>query len=78
VTAVYSHGHIDHSFGMPVWAAEAAERNCVLGADPGVAALPGGEEGLRVAGHPAELAWHAPPGDDQVAFRLATTPGGGR
>ncbi len=24
-TAVYSHGHIDHVFGVPVWAAEAAE-----------------------------------------------------
>jgi glyoxylase-like metal-dependent hydrolase (beta-lactamase superfamily II) len=36
-------------------------------ADPGVAALPGGEEGLRVAGHLAELAWLAAPGDDQVA-----------
>ena len=36
-------------------------------ADPGVAALPGGEERLRVAGHLAELAWLAAPGDDQVA-----------
>ena len=36
-------------------------------ADPGVAALPGGEEGLRVAGHLAELAWLAAPEDDQVA-----------
>lgn len=36
-------------------------------ADPRVAALPGGEEGLRVAGHLAELAWLAAPGDDQVA-----------
>ena len=26
-TAVYSHGHIDHVFGIGVWAAEAAERN---------------------------------------------------
>jgi glyoxylase-like metal-dependent hydrolase (beta-lactamase superfamily II) len=26
-TAVYSHGHIDHVFGVPVWAAESAERN---------------------------------------------------
>ncbi len=25
-TAVYSHGHIDHVFGVPVWAAESAER----------------------------------------------------
>jgi glyoxylase-like metal-dependent hydrolase (beta-lactamase superfamily II) len=25
-TAIYSHGHIDHVFGVPVWAAEAAER----------------------------------------------------
>jgi alkyl sulfatase BDS1-like metallo-beta-lactamase superfamily hydrolase len=25
-TAVYSHGHIDHVFGVPVWEAEAAER----------------------------------------------------
>ncbi|MGB6455381.1 MAG: alkyl sulfatase dimerization domain-containing protein, partial [Streptosporangiaceae bacterium] len=25
-TAVYSHGHIDHVFGVPVWAAEAAEQ----------------------------------------------------
>ncbi len=24
-TAVYSHGHIDHVFGVPVWAAESAE-----------------------------------------------------
>ena len=24
--AVYSHGHIDHVFGVPVWAAESAER----------------------------------------------------
>jgi glyoxylase-like metal-dependent hydrolase (beta-lactamase superfamily II) len=24
-TAVYSHGHVDHVFGVPVWAAEAAE-----------------------------------------------------
>jgi glyoxylase-like metal-dependent hydrolase (beta-lactamase superfamily II) len=38
-----------------------------LGADPSVAGLPGGEEGLRVAGHLAELAWLAAPGDDQVA-----------
>jgi glyoxylase-like metal-dependent hydrolase (beta-lactamase superfamily II) len=35
--------------------------------DPGVAALPGGEEGLRVAGHLAELAWLAAPGDAEVA-----------
>lgn len=35
--------------------------------DPRVAALPGGEERLRVAGHLAELAWLAAPGDDQVA-----------
>ncbi len=33
----------------------------------GVAALPGGEEGLRVAGHLAELAWLAAPGDNEVA-----------
>ncbi len=26
-TAVYSHGHIDHVFGVPVWEAEAAERH---------------------------------------------------
>jgi hypothetical protein len=38
-----------------------------LAADPGVAALPGGEEGLRVAGHLAELAWLAAPEDDEVA-----------
>jgi glyoxylase-like metal-dependent hydrolase (beta-lactamase superfamily II) len=25
-TAVYSHGHIDHTFGMPVWEAESSER----------------------------------------------------
>jgi glyoxylase-like metal-dependent hydrolase (beta-lactamase superfamily II) len=25
-TAVYSHGHIDHVFGVPRWEAEAAER----------------------------------------------------
>lgn len=25
-TAIYSHGHIDHVFGVPVWEAEAAER----------------------------------------------------
>ena len=25
-TAVYSHGHIDHVFGVPVWEAEASER----------------------------------------------------
>jgi glyoxylase-like metal-dependent hydrolase (beta-lactamase superfamily II) len=25
-TAIYSHGHIDHVFGVPVWAAESAER----------------------------------------------------
>ncbi len=25
-TAVYSHGHIDHVFGLPAWAAESAER----------------------------------------------------
>lgn len=25
-TAIYSHGHIDHVFGMPVWEAESAER----------------------------------------------------
>ena len=24
-TAIYSHGHIDHVFGVPVWAAESAE-----------------------------------------------------
>jgi len=35
--------------------------------DPGVASLPGGEEGLRVAGHLAELAWLAAPGDNEVA-----------
>jgi len=28
-TAVYSHGHIDHVFGMPVWEHEAAERGWV-------------------------------------------------
>jgi len=38
-----------------------------LAGDPRVAALPGGEEGLRVAGHLAELAWLAAPEDDQVA-----------
>jgi glyoxylase-like metal-dependent hydrolase (beta-lactamase superfamily II) len=38
-----------------------------LAGDPGVAALPGGEEGLRMAGHLAELAWLAAPGDDGVA-----------
>jgi glyoxylase-like metal-dependent hydrolase (beta-lactamase superfamily II) len=32
-----------------------------------VAALPGGEEGLRVAGHLAELAWLAAPEDNQIA-----------
>jgi glyoxylase-like metal-dependent hydrolase (beta-lactamase superfamily II) len=26
-TAIYSHGHIDHVFGVPVWEAEAAERD---------------------------------------------------
>src|SRR5262245_24407952 len=25
-TAIYSHGHIDHVFGVPVWEAEAVER----------------------------------------------------
>jgi glyoxylase-like metal-dependent hydrolase (beta-lactamase superfamily II) len=25
-TAIYSHGHIDHVFGVPVWAAESADR----------------------------------------------------
>ena len=35
--------------------------------DVGVAALPGGEEGLRVAGHLAELAWLAAPEDHQIA-----------
>src|SRR5271157_3426607 len=25
-TAVYSHGHIDHVFGVPVWEAEATEK----------------------------------------------------
>jgi hypothetical protein len=38
-----------------------------LTADPGVARLPGGEEGLRVAGHLAELAWLAAPEDPAVA-----------
>ena len=33
----------------------------------GVAALPGGEEGLRVAGHLAELAWLAAPEDNEIA-----------
>jgi hypothetical protein len=33
----------------------------------GVAALPGGEEGLRVAGHLAELAWLAAPEDREIA-----------
>jgi glyoxylase-like metal-dependent hydrolase (beta-lactamase superfamily II) len=32
-----------------------------------VAALPGGEEGLRVAGHLAELAWLAAPEDNEIA-----------
>ena len=36
--------------------------------DPGVASLPGGEEGLRLAGHLAELAWLAAPGDEAVAM----------
>jgi glyoxylase-like metal-dependent hydrolase (beta-lactamase superfamily II) len=36
-------------------------------AGPRVAGLPGGEEELRVAGHLAELAWLAAPGDRQVA-----------
>jgi glyoxylase-like metal-dependent hydrolase (beta-lactamase superfamily II) len=36
-------------------------------ADVGVAALPGGEEGLRVAGHLAELAWLAAPEDNEIA-----------
>jgi glyoxylase-like metal-dependent hydrolase (beta-lactamase superfamily II) len=35
--------------------------------DVGVAALPGGEEGLRVAGHLAELAWLAAPDDHKIA-----------
>ncbi len=35
--------------------------------DVGVAALPGGEEGLRVAGHLAELAWLAAPEDNKIA-----------
>ena len=35
--------------------------------DPGVAALPGGEERLRVAGHLAELAWLAAPDDAETA-----------
>ncbi|MGB6453134.1 MAG: hypothetical protein WBH47_01470, partial [Streptosporangiaceae bacterium] len=33
----------------------------------GVAALPGGEEGLRVAGHLAELAWLVAPEDNEIA-----------
>src|SRR3984957_20602635 len=39
-TAIYSHGHIDHVFGVPVWEAEAAERGWP--APPGLAhqALP--------------------------------------
>lgn len=37
------------------------------GEDPRVAALPGGEEALRVAGHLAELAWLAAPDDPAVA-----------
>ncbi len=35
--------------------------------DPRVAGLPGGEDGLRLAGHLAELAWLAAPGDQDVA-----------
>jgi len=35
-------------------------------ADPRVAALPGGEEALRLAGHLAELAWLAAPADSDV------------
>ncbi len=36
------------------------------GADLRVAALRGGEDGLRLAGHLAELAWLAAPGDSEV------------
>jgi hypothetical protein len=36
-------------------------------AGPLVASLRGGEEGLRLAGHLAELAWLAAPGDSEVA-----------
>jgi hypothetical protein len=35
--------------------------------DVGVADLPGGEKGLRVAGHLAELAWLAAPEDNEIA-----------
>jgi hypothetical protein len=60
-------------------AVELAERELAAdcGAEPapaarseggvGVAALPGGEEGLRVAGHLAELAWLAAPEDNEIA-----------
>jgi glyoxylase-like metal-dependent hydrolase (beta-lactamase superfamily II) len=50
-------------------AVELAERTPAAqpAGDPGVAALPGGEEGLRVAGHLAELAWLASPEDNEIA-----------
>jgi glyoxylase-like metal-dependent hydrolase (beta-lactamase superfamily II) len=38
-----------------------------LAGEASVAALPGGEEGLRVAAHLAELAWLAAPEDNEVA-----------
>jgi glyoxylase-like metal-dependent hydrolase (beta-lactamase superfamily II) len=43
--------------------AQAGEGN----ADLRVAGLPGGEDGLRLAGHLAELAWLAAPGDPDIA-----------
>jgi glyoxylase-like metal-dependent hydrolase (beta-lactamase superfamily II) len=46
--------------------AEPRPASCSAGG-VGVAGLPGGEEGLRVAGHLAELAWLAAPEDNEIA-----------
>jgi glyoxylase-like metal-dependent hydrolase (beta-lactamase superfamily II) len=48
--------------------ATSAAAGGVPAGDPGVASLRGGEEGLRVAGHLAELAWLAAPEDNEVAM----------
>jgi glyoxylase-like metal-dependent hydrolase (beta-lactamase superfamily II) len=47
-------------------AAAHADEGTAGGTDPRVAGLPGGEDGLRLAGHLAELAWLAAPGDPDV------------
>ncbi len=51
-TAVYSHGHIDHVFGMPVWEAESAERGWPAPVVIAHEALPGRfDRYIRTAGY---------------------------